>query len=169
MSEFSTAPSINEVLEQSKIAAAKAEAEVQKSKATEEQEFLPEITVSEEDLMLYWNLMLKKKPYTKDYSVKGLEFTLSTISVKQRNEVSQLIDKKSFALREFKDSIATDYALAAALSSYSGEDLRNFSIENRHKFIEELPVPVVKLLLKRLAEFEAWTYKANWVLEKGNF
>ena len=171
MSEFAIPADIKKQLDevQAKQAIAKHKEKVKAEKKKEEEELFPDIEVTEEDMLKFWDTLLERVPYMETFKVRNLAFKLKTRSSKEIGEVFEHMDKSVFVLDASKDRLHLHLMLACSLVEFGDDDLSKKTLEEKVKYIETFPSPLARLVLNRLDYFDCKVLKMTEMLKSENF
>lgn len=99
--------------------------------------------------------------YSEDLVIKErLRITLKSRTAQESEEISSKLDATPAnlitTLHEKRALLNIHYALIR----YQGKDLSTMRIEEREKFVNQIPAPVINVIVKALAKFDTKVYAA---------
>ena len=110
---------------------------------------------SKEELLRVFDEIIFSGEYTEQFVVRNkLIVTFKTRTGEDINLIQKTIDSAGLNLISSVDTMRSIMNLQYALASYDKRDLTVLKIEDRSKFIEKLPGPVIGLLLDLMAKFD---------------
>lgn len=169
MSDFVIPQTIQKEVEKIQLEQAKKEAKQLREAEKELEELFPEIDVSEEELLKFWDTMLKKEPFKETYKIRDTEVEFKTRSTKEVHEMFEKLDSSTYALETTNTKFHLDLMLASSLVRFGEDDISSGSLEQKIGYLKNLPAPVVKLLVDLLDKFDRKIVKMTEMLKKGNF
>jgi len=109
---------------------------------------------SEEEITEFWSLMLKKKPFTEDFDIKGLIFSVKSRSGKEVKALMNHLD--SLSDKDFMSGpiARANASLASAITSFQNKSWEKYSLEERISLLEDHPSPVNKIMVDAMAQFD---------------
>lgn len=171
MSEFAIPADIKKKLDlvQEKQARKKHEEAQKAAEVKKEDELFPEIEVTEDDLLKFWDSMLKREAFVEEFDVRGTTIKLQTRSTSEMNEMFERIDKATFNLVATKERMHVDMMLACSLLEFGDDKVGALSFDERLSYIRSLPAPLSKFLVSLLDNFDCKVMKMTEMLKKENF
>lgn len=122
---------------------------------------------SEDDLLKVFDEIIFSGEYSEDVSIRGkLNVTFKTRTSKQVSLITGKLDSEQVNLRSTQDERRLLLNLEYALTQYQGKDLSSMKSEDKTKFIEALPAPIIGAILVALSRFDDKVYKACEVGEE---
>jgi hypothetical protein len=134
----------------------------------EPEETLPEIKVTEDEITTFWDSMLKSAPYTEDFDIRGLTFTLKTRSAEEVYQNVERLDELSVSLNSTAQFFNDEAILVSSLARFGAKDLLKLDHNARLKFVRTLPAPISGVISNKLAEFDAKVFKMTEMVLEGN-
>ena len=169
MSEYSIPEDLAKKLNEAEAIAAKQKFNEEKKKESENKELYPHIKVGEEELLSFWDSMLKKKPFEETYKIRELSIVFRTRSTQEIHELFERIDSLTYSLDSTLTKVHVDFTLASALKSLGSDNLEGMKFEDKLKFVRSLPAPLTKLVIDQLDHFDCKVGKMTEMLKTGNF
>jgi len=122
---------------------------------------------TEDELLKVFDEIIFSGEYSEDVKIRGkLSVTLKTRTSGQISVITDKLDKEQFNLRATVEERRSILNLQDALIKYQGRDLSTIKVEEREKFLGNLPAPIVGALLTALSNFDEKVYKACEVGEE---
>ena len=173
MSDFIVPEKIKEEIEEAKKISQenkeKEEARVIASVSPEEGDILADIQVSDDEVNLFWNCMLKKEPYRETFNFKGLSFELKTRTSGEIKKVIALMDSITYQYSATENYYNMEATIALAMTHYGSEKLEGRLLEKNIEFVRDLPSPITKIIGDKLGEFDSKVFKMTEIVSSGNF
>lgn len=110
------------------------------------------------ELLAIFDSILFEGRYTEDVLIKGkLKVTFRSRSASETSEITKEIDGQQFNLISALQERRAFLNLVYSLERYNGQNIGGAKIEERKKFIGDLPAVVVAALSEALYKFDAKT------------
>jgi len=135
----------------------------------EEEESQDKIVVTEEEVSKFWDSMLKKEAYTKEFDIKGLKFVLKTRKADEIQESMRRMDDMTLQLSQTIEYFQVETILACSLHSFGEDKLESKTLDSRIIFIRSLPSPLIRILTQSLDKFDTKVLKLTEEVTSGNF
>jgi hypothetical protein len=121
----------------------------------------------ENELLAIFDEIIFSGEYTEKVSIRGkLNITLRTRTAEEVSKITSKIDLTPSNLISTANERRALMNLHFALVEYQGKDISKAKAEDREKFINSLPAPVIGTLLISLDRFDRKVYKACEVGEE---
>lgn len=110
---------------------------------------------SKEDLLRIFDEIIFSGSYEFDYTIRGrLSVRFRTRTAEEINQIQKTVDTAGMNLISSVENMKAIMNLQYALVNYHGKDLSVVKAEDKAKFVEKLPGPIVGLLLNTLGKFD---------------
>lgn len=124
-------------------------------------EIVKDSKYSAEELLSIFDEIIFSGEYQEEVVVKGrLKVTFRTRAAGEIEEISKLVDATQANLIATLNEKRSLLNLQYAITFYQGKDLRSMKIEDKAKFIRNIPGPVIGALLGALMKFDDKVYEA---------
>lgn len=124
-----------------------------------------EPTYTKEELFKVFDEIIFSQEYTEDFIIRGkLSVTFRTRTAEEINVIQKAIDGSGFTLISSVENLRSLMNLQYALVNYNGKDLSTLKIEEKAKFLEKLPGPIVGVMLTLLGKFD---HKVSLACQEG--
>lgn len=125
---------------------------------------------TDDDLIMFWNSMLREDQYEKEYSVRTVSFKLRTRSSTEVDRINRYMDVAAPRFQSHYDMVYNKAALAFALVELNGRRVDpKASFEDRLAFLEDKPAPLVNMLIDYLVEFDGMIHEMIAETSSENF
>lgn len=109
----------------------------------------------QEELLRVFDEIIFSGEYRETYTIRGrVPVTFRNRSAEEMSEIQLTIDTAGYNLISTVESIRSIKNLQYALVGYHGKDLSLMKIEEKAKFINKLPGPIVGTLFMLLSKFD---------------
>jgi hypothetical protein len=116
---------------------------------------------SEEELSAIFDEIIFSGEYSEEVNIRGkLRVSFRTRTAEEIRQITQAVDGTQAVYANTIESIRSLLQLQYALTAYQGKDLAGLRLEDKAKFIGQIPGPVVALLLQALSKFDQKVYEA---------
>lgn len=120
-----------------------------------------------DELLRIFDEIIFSGEYSEDVTIKGkLHVQFRTRTSEEVSEISRVIDATPYNLIATMNESRMILNLQYALTSYQGKSLVGVSKEDKAKFINKLPGPVIGALLDALYKFDDKVFEACKELEE---
>lgn len=127
----------------------------------------PKPEYDENELLAIFDEIIFSGEYSEQVKIKGkLNVTFKTRTADQVNKITSKLDSTPANFISTVNERRSLLNLHYALISYQGKDISQAKPEDREKFINTLPAPVIGALLVSLDKFDRKVYKACEVGEE---
>lgn len=110
---------------------------------------------NEEELLRIFDEIIFSDEYVESISLRGrVPVAFRTRTAEEVNQIQKIIDTSGFNLISSVESLRSILNLQYSLIQYKDKDLKLMKIEERAKFIEKLPGPVVGMLITEMSKFD---------------
>lgn len=121
----------------------------------------------EEELLRVFDEIIFSGEYIETFNIKGrIKISFKTRTAEDINTIQKTIDSAGLNLISSVETLRSFLNLQYSLVEYHKHDLSILKQEERKKFIENLPGPIVGLLLNMLGRFDHKVAKACEIGEK---
>jgi hypothetical protein len=108
----------------------------------------------EDQLNDFWNCILRKQPYKKEFNIKGLKIVLRTKTTKEVEELMLHMDQYNTSLVQTYDYLYSKSLLALSLVQIGEEFIDSGSFEQKLNFVDTLPDVTIRMIIKAAGVFE---------------
>jgi hypothetical protein len=99
--------------------------------------------------------------YTEDVVIKGrLRITLKSRTAQESEEISSKLDTSPANLISTLNERRALLNVYYALVRYQGKDLSMMKMEEKEKFVNQIPAAIVNVIVKAIASFDTKVYAA---------
>lgn len=99
--------------------------------------------------------------YSEQITIKGkLRVTLRTRTAEESEDISSKLDTSAANLIATLNEKRALFNIYYALTSYQGKDISTLKQEEREKFINRIPAPIVNAIVNALSKFDTKVYAA---------
>lgn len=114
-----------------------------------------------EELLTIFDEIMFSGEYSEQVTIRGkLKVTFRTRTAEEVRNINRMVDGTPATFASTLEGVRSLLELRYALVMYQGKDLRSIKDDERDRFLNSLPAPVVGTLLKALSNFDAKVYEA---------
>jgi hypothetical protein len=124
---------------------------------------------NEERLNEFWNCVVKKAPFKREFEVRGLKVIFRTKKSKEIENLMVHMDKHSTTLVTTYDYLYAKALLAVSLVQLGEDYIDSGTFEQKRSYLDSLPEVIVRLLTKVASEFEKDVEAMEAEIYKPNF
>jgi hypothetical protein len=111
---------------------------------------------SQTELLAVFDEIIFSGEYSETINLRGkVPVTFRTRTAEEISDIQRQIDSSGSNLISTVESIRSLMNLKFAMSNYKGQDLSTMKPEEKVKFVERLPGPLVGMLLMALSKFDS--------------
>ena len=107
-----------------------------------------------QELLGIYDSIIFDSSFDKQYSLRGLKFTLRTRSSASIMKVNQALDNLKAQSQNTYQTYSNYFMLAASLKSYGTSDFDDSNLKGAYDYLVTLPSPIIDILLGKLNEFD---------------
>lgn len=116
---------------------------------------------SEDELLQIFDNIIFSNEYSEDFLIRNrLKVTFKTRTAAEFKEIDKNVDSMGSSLISTVEAARSLMNLEFALCSYDGRDLSTLKKEEKTKFVNTLPGPIVGALIGTLAKFDRKVHMA---------
>ncbi len=116
---------------------------------------------SADELFKIFDEIIFAGTYSEVVTIRGkLKVKFRTRTTEETEEIGQKVDSTTANLASTLNEKRMLLNLTYALISYQGKDLSLFKVEEKEKFVNKLPAPIVGVLIQALSNFDIKVYEA---------
>ena len=129
--------------------------------STAEATSTPKPKYDPEELLTIFDEIMFAGEYSEQVTIRGkLKVTFRTRTAEEVRTINRTVDGTPATFASTLEGVRSLLELKYALVMYQGKDLRSIKDDERDRFLNSLPAPVVGTLLKALSNFDAKVYEA---------
>ena len=102
----------------------------------------------------FWNCILNKKPYKKEFDIKGLKVIFRNKTSKEVQELVLYMDSHNTSLVTTYDYLYSKALLALSLVQVGDDYIDNGTFEEKRTFLDTLADITLRVLIKAASVFE---------------
>lgn len=128
-------------------------------KATEDAQKKPQFDQNE--LAKIFDEIIFSGVYSEQVVIKGkLRITLRTRTAEETEEITSKIDATAANLISTLNEKKAVLNIYYAMTSYQGKDIGMMKLEEREKFVNRIPAPIIGAIVNALTKFDTKVYEA---------